>query len=140
MPWCLVETSVWLRGILTLMRFLKEIEASEPSWFPVGVLSFHLPVKPNLSSMFGTLPPSFWKGGLVNLPLWQPRTLFPKLTNLQSIISRQNVHWLHMPKGPFLHSWPSPSLSLSVFLFNPSASKNMLCLSAGLGRVVWCLL
>lgn len=31
---CLVETSVWLRGILTLMQFLKEIEVSVPSWFP----------------------------------------------------------------------------------------------------------
>lgn len=31
---CLVETSVWLRGILTLMQFLKEIEVSVSSCFP----------------------------------------------------------------------------------------------------------
>ena len=44
------------------MLFLKEIEASLPAGSPVGVPSFHLLVKPTLSSKFGTLrPPPFWK-------------------------------------------------------------------------------
>ena len=47
------------------MLFLKEIEASVPAGSPVGVPSFHLLVKPTLSSKFGTLhPPPFGKGEL----------------------------------------------------------------------------
>lgn len=124
MTWCLAETSVWLRGILILMQFLKGIEASESADSSVGILSFHLLVKANnLSSKFGTLLPSSWKGGLVNLLLWQPCTLFPKFMKMQSITSQQNMHWLHMPKGPS----PTPGpLCLFFFFLNPSTAKNIL--------------
>lgn len=61
--WCLAEISVWLRGILTLMYFLKETEALYPAGSPVGVLSFHFLVKPHLSSF-----PSVWKERLYKAP------------------------------------------------------------------------
>lgn len=131
--WCLAEASVWLRDILTLMKFFKRIEASVPSWFPCRSPGFSSSGKAYFFFYVWNFPPSFWKGRL-----FKP----PSLAALQIISQTPEVAKTSLPYktgiGSACQRSPLPTPGDVHRLFTHQQLRTYSVCQWDLGHVVWC--